>query len=351
MGIKVGDRVRFLNSIGGGIVKKIVSKDMVEVEDQDGFDIPTLIKECVVIEASIAEQKKENAPINNSKPKPVIIQETEPDDDDDIEEETKEGEKLNVSLGFVPDDIKAISSAKTDVYLINDSNYYLAYNIYNIGETHAFSRAGGIISPNTKIQIETLGKEQLPEIENLGVQMLAMKKDKTYLPKPAYDIKLRINAVKFYKLHSYTENDFFNEQALIIPLVKDDEAQDLKGISAKDVKGMLEQKETRMAARVSKKSNVKPEKLEIDLHIAELVDNLNGLSNKDMLDIQIKEFHKVMKENITCKGQKIVFIHGKGEGVLRKELLSELKKHYPKCEFQDASFLEYGFGATQITIK
>ena len=36
MGIKVGDRVRFLNSVGGGIVKKIVSKELVEVEDEDG---------------------------------------------------------------------------------------------------------------------------------------------------------------------------------------------------------------------------------------------------------------------------------------------------------------------------
>ena len=57
MGIKVGDRVRFLNSVGGGIVKKIVSKELVEVEDEDGFDIPTLISECVVVESKGAAEK------------------------------------------------------------------------------------------------------------------------------------------------------------------------------------------------------------------------------------------------------------------------------------------------------
>ena len=69
-----------------------------------------------------------------------------------------------------------------------------------------------------------------------------------------------------------------------------------------------------------------------------------------MLDVQLKEFRRVMDENIRHKGQKIVFIHGKGEGVLRKALLDELKHKYKHCEAQDASFREYGFGATLITV-
>ena len=70
----------------------------------------------------------------------------------------------------------------------------------------------------------------------------------------------------------------------------------------------------------------------------------------EMLDCQIKEFRRVMDENLKNKGQKIVFIHGKGEGVLRSELLKELKRAYKGCTYQDASFREYGFGATMVTI-
>ena len=51
------------------------------------------------------------------------------------------------------------------------------------------------------------------------------------------------------------------------------------------------------------------------------------------------------------KGQKIVFIHGKGDGVLRKAILQELKYKYKNYQSQDASFREYGFGATMVTIK
>ena len=48
--MKIGDRVRFLNEVGGGIVTGFKGKDIVLVEDADGFDFPMLIRECVVIE-------------------------------------------------------------------------------------------------------------------------------------------------------------------------------------------------------------------------------------------------------------------------------------------------------------
>ena len=48
--MKIGDKVRFLSEIGGGIVKGFQGKDIVLVEDADGFDIPMQAKECVVIE-------------------------------------------------------------------------------------------------------------------------------------------------------------------------------------------------------------------------------------------------------------------------------------------------------------
>ena len=43
-------------------------------------------------------------------------------------------------------------------------------------------------------------------------------------------------------------------------------------------------------------------------------------------------------------------IHGNGDGVLRKAILTELKYSYKTCRHQDASFQQYGFGATMVTI-
>lgn len=91
--------------------------------------------------------------------------------------------------------------------------------------------------------------------------------------------------------------------------------------------------------------------MEIDLHIEELLDNLNGLSPADMLRCQLDKFNEVMTDNLRDKGRKIVFIHGKGDGVLKKAIYEELSKKYKSVYVQDASFREYGFGATMVTIK
>ena len=82
-----------------------------------------------------------------------------------------------------------------------------------------------------------------------------------------------------------------------------------------------------------------------------LVDNTHGLSAADMLNLQVDEFRRVMDANLRNKGRRIVFIHGKGEGVLRNALLKELRHRYKGHNVQDASFREYGFGATQVTIR
>ena len=91
--------------------------------------------------------------------------------------------------------------------------------------------------------------------------------------------------------------------------------------------------------------------VEIDLHINELLDDTRGMSNAEMLNYQLDKFREVMEQYKKKREQKIVFIHGKGDGVLRKALIDELKRKYSTCRYQDASFQEYGFGATLVTIR
>lgn len=89
---------------------------------------------------------------------------------------------------------------------------------------------------------------------------------------------------------------------------------------------------------------------EIDLHIHQLVDSEKGLESADMLDIQLKHFERMLETAIREKRTKVVFIHGKGEGVLKNEI-RKVMQFYPNCTFQDAPFNIYGYeGATEVTI-
>ena len=95
----------------------------------------------------------------------------------------------------------------------------------------------------------------------------------------------------------------------------------------------------------------KSEIVEIDLHIDSLLDDTQGMGNAEILNYQLDKFREVMEVYKNKREQKIVFIHGKGDGVLRKAIVDELKRKYSNCRYQDASFQEYGFGATMVTIK
>lgn len=363
--MQIGDKVRFLFETGGGIVKGFQGKDIVLVEDENGFSIPMLIRECVVIDTNEYNfEKKTVAPKKEEPKKPVKTTVTTlRDEEDDFEPvvtyrpmERREGEKLNVALAFVPVDIKQISTTVFEAYLVNDSNYNLSYLYASPTAGGMKLRAQGIIEPNTKLFIEEFGREQLNELERVNLQLIAFKEEKNYMKKPAVDVELRIDTVKFYKLHTFnTDSPFFDEPALVYDIVRDDRPVRQVYVEADDLKEALLQKKkedsrprhTPQPARKQKADNT----VEVDLHIHELLDNTNGMTSGDMLNYQLDVFRKTMDEYRGKKNQRLVFIHGKGEGVLRNALLKELKSKYGSCLSQDASFREYGFGALLVIIK
>lgn len=354
MAVNVGDRVRFLNATGGGVVSKIINRELVMVTDEDGFDIPTLARECVVVESATTVHTHEKSK-TETKPKKVetieeFVEKEKSDNDYTPQKETIEGELLNVALAFLPQNEKTISTTDYDAYLVNDSNYYLAYNIATTAGQQFTSKSVGFIQPNTKILLFDLKKEELNDWENIRVQLFALKQEKSYNLKTVYDVKIHLNPVKFYKLHSFTENDYFNEKALVCPCVQNDKAVNSILVD-EEIERVASQKETTFPAKISHKSAHPADIIVKDLHINQLLDNTNGLSNADMLHYQLDVFKETMAENQKHKGQKIVFIHGKGNGVLRKEILQLLKRQYSTCYVQDASFQEYGYGATMVTIK
>ena len=349
MAMKIGDKVRFLNETGGGVVSGFVSKDIVNVRDEDGFDIPMPVRECVVIDTNDynikIEPKKEDRPKTEEVEQPVV--EKRP------LSETREGEKLNVYVAYVPMDVKSMTTTSFEAYLVNDSNYYLYYT-YSSGENKNWIlRSHGVVEPNVKLFLEEFGKDMLNEMERIKVQFVAFK-TKPYVGKPAVSVEQRIDAVKFYKLHSFVETDFFDTPAMLYDIVRDDVPVRTRLVSAEELVDSMRAKmkdDVRVISQPIVKKKHIDSILEVDLHIDQLLDTTAGMSNSDMLKYQLETFNKVMQEHLNKKNQKIVFIHGKGDGVLRKAILDELKRKYKNCLSQDASFREYGFGATMVTIK
>ena len=380
--MKIGDKVRFLSETGGGKVAGFQGKDIVLVEDEDGFQIPTPVNDVVVVEQDDyamgkmisakmeAQQKAEehaNTELHNdSRSIKSILNEHDADADMTVEEydaadrevtfrpqvqERTGGNKLSAYLAFVPIDIKEVTNTRFETYMVNDSNFYIHYT-YLVAEGNAWTlKSEGEIEPNTKLFIEEFGREALNEMGHIAIQMIAYKKDKPFLLKPATDVQFRLDPVKFYKLHLFEENDFFETPALIYTIVENDEVARPLVVDAKRLKEQM-YKDEKVVANTSKKKSKKDDgTVVVDLHANEVLETTAGMNSADILHYQMDIFKKTMDEYRKKKGQKIIFIHGKGEGVLRSALIHELNYRYKGCTYQDASFQEYGYGATQVTIK
>ena len=90
-------------------------------------------------------------------------------------------------------------------------------------------------------------------------------------------------------------------------------------------------------------------KMEVDLHIHNLVSSERGMSNYDMLNIQMETAKRQLDFAISKKIQKVVFIHGVGQGVLKEEL-QFLFGRYDNVKYYDADYQKYGLGATEVYI-
>lgn len=225
--MKIGDKVRFLNEVGGGRVSGFQGKDIVLVEDEDGFDVPMRINEVVVV----GDESYDTSHVVEAKLKGRAQPQEEPEEKEPADkpvtfkapvEERRGGDKLSAYLAFVPMDLKELTDTRFETYLVNDCNYYLRY-VYMTAEGTSWQvRSTGEIEPNTKCFIEEFGRDQLNELEHSCIQLMAYKREKRFLRKPAVDALINIDPVKFYKLHTFCENDYFEQPALIYTIIEND---------------------------------------------------------------------------------------------------------------------------------
>lgn len=344
---KIGDTVRFLNSTGGGRIVRIEG-NMAYVEDSDGFEVPSLLRECVVVmeAATIKDTPTTVPPVIEKKVEEPVLPKVE----------TPQGDTLNVVVAFEPTNLKSLSNSGFDAVLVNDSNYFLNFSCATRSreDTGWTLLRAGTVEPNIVLTLGSFEASQLNKVDRLLLQFVAYKDDKVYGYKSPVSIDTAIDNTKFFKLHCFKKNPYFEQPVIAIDIVKDDRPASMLNIDPKQLQTAIREKHDneQPPKKISKPTaNKKNDIIEVDLHIESLLDNIKGLSRADMLNRQIDEFRRVMDANLRNHGQKIVFIHGKGEGVLRQALMKELNHRYKGHDVSDASFREYGYGATQVVIR
>ena len=360
MACNVGDIVRFLNDVGGGKVVKLIGKNQVLVEDADGFEIPVLISEVVVVspandkEASArpveakqsdVRQKQQTEKVKPDKPavpagsiktEEIVVRENI----DDYE----------ILLGFYPKNQANPLEGDIDIYLINDSAYHLLYTA-GVRENAGYTKhiQGGELEPDSKLYLQTLAVKDVATLQELTFGLMKYRTG-TYRMQEPEQLELELNPVKLFRPNAFSENDFFDGKAMIYKLSSNQKTlKDFLTPSAEEIAVAMKEKKSHAAKPAKQKQPVEIE--EVDLHIEALVDNHKGLSNGEILEIQLARFQTALDLGMRSGTKRMVFIHGVGNGKLKHELHRLLDTQYAgKVRYQDASFKEYGYGATMVLL-
>lgn len=337
MDIRIGDIVRFISEKLEGKVTGIIDNNTVNVYcDNYGFEIPASLNDLVVIRSDFKTSSTGTPSTGQSQTqqqKSVVMQSAD-----------------TVYLAIVPENFNNLTDSRYELFIVNDTAQTCLYSIASFnGEKYSGIIAGNCNSDSASgIGTYTL-KELDTNVKALNIQVIFFQKGIT-TPKTAIDTQIKINPVNLCKSGSYKHSKWFDSISLLRPL--DKEHIQKEEIDEKQLlQALKEEKNTEAAESPRPQKQITGNVLEIDLHIHQLLETTAGMENKDILDYQMGVFQKTLEEYKLRKGQKIVFIHGKGDGVLRQRILWELQTKYKRHNHQDASFKQYGYGATMVTIK
>lgn len=342
--IKIGDKVKFLNDVGGGVVTGFAGKDRVYVENYDGFEIPCLISQLVFVDSpgmNKAEKPEPKTVQTMKKAEPVV---TEP-----AGTWLKGKDAAQFYFCFVPADAGNPLAGDITMFLVNDSNFTLIFRFVYIKTTGINTIKTGTLQPNSKVMLNSFGQSLISDLPEFGFQLIYFLSNENDWQTPVMK-RFKINPLKFYKESSFQFSNFFGQNAMTLQISQNIQSAEMDKLTEEDFQKLVNSKK-------EEQTNVKTlqkrgdEIVEIDLHIEELIDRTEGLSKSEILQIQKDKVESEMKLAIQNGTKKIVFIHGIGQGVLKQEVINLLKTKYRKCFFQDASFQEYGYGATMVILR
>jgi hypothetical protein len=343
MNFKIGDKVHFLNEKGEGTVSKIINKTTVGITIEDGFEIPFPVSELILS----YDKTKAEIPVNNAahgiespEIKSKII--------------LKKPEQEGIYVAFSPEKINDIQNSDINVWLINNTNYQLLF-------TYSLFQNGNFITLETatakayeSLLIETIDRKELSDYSAFKIEALFFD-DKEHEHQAPISEMVKLKPMKLYKENSFLTNNFISEKALIINVMhlNDTFEEDNLPTSKIDLSKLLFQKKAHSDSPKKSKPNANNDpayEMEINLHIEELLDNYKGMSNAEIIQVQLKHFQTALDTAINKHFRKLIVIHGVGNGRLKQEVRTIITS-YDHLKYYDASYNKYGFGATEIVIS
>ncbi|HEU4716297.1 MAG TPA: DUF2027 domain-containing protein, partial [Bacteroidia bacterium] len=259
-----------------------------------------------------------------------------------------------IFLAFVPLNQHFPSASELEFRIINHSDYDVYYTISVKNGNSWICVESGALRPHAERAVDTLTPQQADEWGQVKTDVLFFSGD-DYVHVPPVSHVTKFKGVKFFRDSIYNEHALTGKKSWVTEVFLFDderaEEEDAPKLTNEDIRRMMLEKEKNFKGTKTSVPHLKNQVLEkeVDLHIEELLDNWAGMTNAQLIDVQLRKMQKELDAAIAAHLQRIIFIHGVGNGRLKQEVRKILST-YKNVRFHDASFQRYGFGATEAEI-
>ncbi len=310
--MKIGDKVRLIHGKEQGRIVRIIDQKQVEVEIEDGFRIPALRSELVVVASEESNLTADQTTASDL----VAVH------------------KWNgIYLAFTQ-----FNDQVYELNLINDTSYKAYFVIGEEKETQYQGVFSGQMEKESFVKLLEVSIKDFDQWPEYLLQLVFFSYGESAFRPPLMK-KIRFRSATFFKSKKLAP--VLNKEAFLFRVDQDAVKVDVK---------MMEENMSEGAKAGAVISISRPAK-EIDLHIEKLSDQSAGMSNSAMLALQLNEFQKNLENAFATGMEEIVFIHGVGNGVLKKEIHKLLSSNKNIKFFQDAQKEKFGYGATLVRLK
>ena len=316
--MNVGDRVRLMSGREEGIITRILDNNIVEVAIDNDFTIPVARREIVVIAAEESKYMRSDdvieAPTRKQPPAPVLS-------------------AKGIYLAMVHQSEELLAAT-----IINNTDYDLLFTTGEERNNQYRGLQNDKIAPKDTRVISHYHLKDFEKWPSLVVQFLQHRNGAPALFEPVTK-RVQFRANSFYK--SKKTAPVLNKEAYLFQIDTKPATLDPDKIKEQ----FAETPETK------ENYKLKAPEHEIDLHIDKLTDEHETMSNSAMLKLQLETFQDALDRAMAANMHEIIFIHGAGNGVLRKEIQKLLSRTPGIKFFEDARKEKFGYGATLVRLK
>lgn len=342
--IKSGDKVKFLNETGGGIVTKIQG-NIVYVTIEDGFEIPVRVQEVVKMDPAGLSEKFFDQDFNiPPRETSEEIPETYSSSSDHLGNKARQQLPGGLYIAFVPQDQQYLITGAVTVWLLNNTPYELIYTLFfKTAEAYEGFDYGNIPSFCLH-EIQTTSREQLEYFGSIVIQALYYSEKFSDIPEPLHK-EIKIKTSRFLRESNYMENPVFSDKAFILKFTENPSDAATESIKTSGNKTELLVNEKPFISSFINDDGIAV----VDLHIEVICEKHHEMQGHEKMKYQLDYLLRCLESGIQENIHKIIFIHGVGAGILKMEI-RKLLEEYDNIEFYDASIAKYGIGATEVNI-